>query len=152
MKPKFYKNYKGMTIVEVLVAVVILSVVLVAFAGVIVGNIRQNATSGNRTAAAQVLNYLGRRAVEGQAAVLPAVGASFPDLKKEKQAANSDLYRAQIIDQGAPSFSVGSANLVSYQINVCWRDAGKENCVSAQTIAPRLVATAPAQPTIPGLN
>jgi hypothetical protein len=107
---------------------------------------------------------LGRRAVEGQAAVLPAVGASsrawnygtlntsFPDLKKEKQAANSDLYRAQIIDQGAPSFSVGSANLVSYQINVCWRDAGKENCVSAQTIAPRLVATAPAQPTIPGLN
>lgn len=159
-------NPQGMTIVEVLVAVVILSIVLVAFAGVIVANIRQNATSGNRTAAAQVLNYLGRRVVDGQAAVLPALGSSsrawaygalntsFPDLKKEeKQAASSDLYRAEIIDQGAPAATMpAGSNLVSYQINVCWRDAGQENCVTAQTIAQRPVASSSTSPIIPGLN
>jgi prepilin-type N-terminal cleavage/methylation domain-containing protein len=157
---------KGMTIVEVLVAVVILSIVLVAFAGVIVANIRQNATSGNRTAAAQVLNYFGRRVVDGQAAVMPAVGSTsrswnygtlntnFPELKKEeKQAANSDLYRAEIIDQGAPAavMPLGS-NLMSYQINVCWRDAGQENCVTAQTIAQRPTTSSSTSPIIPGLN
>jgi prepilin-type N-terminal cleavage/methylation domain-containing protein len=160
---------RGLTIVEVLVAVVILSIVLVAFAGVIVANIRQNATSGNRTAAAQVLNYLGRRAVEGQAAVLPVVGstsrtwayqtlnAAFPDLKKEKNAANSDLYRAEIKDQGAPAWSLAGSktatlNLVSYQIDVCWQDAGKENCVTAQTLAPKLQPATDTEPIIPGLN
>jgi prepilin-type N-terminal cleavage/methylation domain-containing protein len=155
----------GMTIVEVLVAVVILSIVLVAFAGVIVANIRQNATSGNRTAAAQMLNYLGRRAVDGQAAILPAVGSSsrswaygtlntsFPDLTKERNAANSDLYRAEIIDQGAPTATMPTgSNLVSYQINVCWRDAGQENCVTAQTIAQRPTASSSTSPIIPGLN
>jgi prepilin-type N-terminal cleavage/methylation domain-containing protein len=159
------KLERGMTIVEVLVAVVILSIVLVAFAGVIVGNIRQNATSGNRTAAAQVLNYLGRRAAEGQAAVLPAVGGSsriwnygtlnreFPELKQERNAANSDLYRAEIIDQGSPAWSTAKvASLVSYQINVCWKDAGKESCVSAQTIAPELVKPVDFEPIIPGMN
>ena len=164
-RTSYSKRNRGMTIVEVLVAVVILSIVLVAFAGVIVGNIRQNATSGNRTAAAQVLNYLGRRAVEGQAAVLPAVGensrawnygslnASFPDLKQERNAANSDLYRAEILDQGDPVWSsLETESLVSYQINVCWRDAGKENCVTAQTVAPELVAAEDFEPIIPGLN
>jgi prepilin-type N-terminal cleavage/methylation domain-containing protein len=160
-----FKRTRGMTIVEVLVAVVILSLVLVAFAGVIVSNIRQNATSGNRTAAAQVLNYLGRRAVEGQKAVLPAVGSSsrtwnygtlnteFPDLTKERNAANSDLYRAEIIDQGSPAWSsVKTSSLMSYQMNVCWRDAGKESCVSAQTIAPELVEPKDVEPIIPGMN
>lgn len=160
---------RGLTIVEVLVAVVILSIVLVAFAGVIVANIRQNATSGNRTAAAQVLNYIGRRTVEGEAVVLPALGtssrawnygtlrAAFPELNEEKNAANADLYRVEITDQGAPAWSVAGSktddlNLVSYQINVCWQDAGKENCVTAQTIAPQLQPVIATEPIIPGLN
>ncbi len=163
---KQHKYNQGMTIIEVLVAVVILSLVLVAFAGVIVANIRQNATSGSRTAAAQVMNYLGRRVVEGQGAVLPVAPATsrawnygtlntnFPDLSKEKQAANSDLYRADIINQGSPAWSTTSvtAGLASFQINVCWRDGGNENCVTSQTVAPNVVITEYVDPPVPGLN
>jgi prepilin-type N-terminal cleavage/methylation domain-containing protein len=159
------KTRLGLTLIEVLVSVVILSIVLVAFAGVIVSNIRQNATSGNRTAAAQVMNYLGRRTVNADVAVVPAVGTTlrtwnynalntaFPDLSKEKNAANPDLYRAEVIDQGAPTwYTATMGHLVSYQINVCWRDAGEEKCVSAQTIAPKLVGTSKTEPIIPGFN
>jgi prepilin-type N-terminal cleavage/methylation domain-containing protein len=159
------KKIAGLTLIEVLVSVVILSIVLVAFAGIIVSNIRQNATSGNRTAAAQVMNYLGRRTVNADTVVVPAVGedsrawdyqtlnTSFPELSKERNAANPDLYRAEVLDQGAPAwYTAGMGNLVSYQINVCWQDAGDEKCVSAQTIAPRIVNPSAVSPVIPGFN
>lgn len=156
---------KGLTLVEVLVSIVILSIVLVAFAGVIVSNIRQNAMSGNRTAAAQLMNYLGRRAVEGQSAVLPTdpetevawnyntLRSSFPDLTQEKQAANPDVYRAEVINTGQPAWAAGT-NLTGYTVRVCWKanDAPNgEACVESQTFAP-ISTGAIVLPPISGIN
>jgi prepilin-type N-terminal cleavage/methylation domain-containing protein len=154
---------RGLTIVEVLVAIVILSIVLVAFAGVIVANIRQNAMSGNRTAAAQVMNYLGRRAVEGDGAVLPAsptltkswayntLRTSFPDLTQEKQSANPNVYRAEVINQGLPSWTASAPSLTSYTVRVCWNSPDGESCVESQTLAP--ISTGVSAPApLNGLN
>jgi prepilin-type N-terminal cleavage/methylation domain-containing protein len=156
----------GLTLVEVLVSIVIISIVLVAFASVIVGNIRQNAMSGNRTAAAQVMNYLGRRAVEGQGVVLPTAPATnktwdyntlrgtFPDLTQERQSANPDVYRAAIINDGQPGWAAGMS-LTSYTIRVCWKatDApGGESCVESQTLAPVSTGVLAPDPILNGLN
>jgi prepilin-type N-terminal cleavage/methylation domain-containing protein len=156
----------GLTLVEVLVSIVIISIVLVAFASVIVANIRQNAMSGNRTAAASLMNYLGRRAVEGQGAVLPAapdtekkwdytkLRDSFPDLTKENQSANPDVYRAEVINVGAPAWAA-AMSLTSYTIRVCFKatDAPNgESCVESQTLAPVSTGAAAPQPIVNGLN
>jgi prepilin-type N-terminal cleavage/methylation domain-containing protein len=153
----------GLTIVEVLVSIVIISIVLVAFASVIVANIRQNAMSGNRTAAASLMNYLGRRAVEGQGAVLPAapdtekkwdytkLRDSFPDLAEE---GNPDVYRAEVLNVGVPAWA-GASSLTSYTIRICWKAADApngESCVESQTLAPVSTGVPAPQPIVNGLN
>lgn len=159
------KRRSGLTLIEVLVAIVILSLVLVGFASVIVANIRQNAISGNRTAAAQLMNYLGRRAVEGQGAVLPVapdasktwayatLRTSFPDLTQENQSANPDLYRAEVTNQGVPVWATSKGlALTSYQIRVCWNSAEGEQCVESQTMAPLITTFGAPPPPLNGLN
>jgi prepilin-type N-terminal cleavage/methylation domain-containing protein len=160
------RGIQGLTLIEVLVAIVILSIVLVAFASVIVGNIRQNAMSGNRTAAAQVMNYLGRRAIEGDANVLPRMPAttqswaynslhtSFPDLTKERNAANLDYYRAEVINQGVPDWATAkSLELTSYLVRVCWDSPEGESCVESQTMAPIVTGgSSPPPAPLNGLN
>jgi prepilin-type N-terminal cleavage/methylation domain-containing protein len=156
---------RGLTLIEVLVAIVILSIVLVAFASVIVGNIRQNALSGNRTAAAQVMSYLGRRAVEGQTAVVPAtpettkswdygsLSTTFPDLTEESHAANPALYRAEVINQGKPAWAdANGLSLTSYLTRVCWQSPEGESCVEAQTVAPIVSGGVAPPPPLTGLN
>ena len=59
------KKALGLTLVEVLVAIAVLSLVLVAMNAVLLSSIRQTAISGSRTQAVQILNYLGRRVVGG---------------------------------------------------------------------------------------
>ena len=83
------KKALGLTLVEVLVAIAVLSLVLVAMNAVLLSSIRQTAISGSRTQAVQILNYLGRRVVGGETALLPpsgtakvydygSLGAAFP--------------------------------------------------------------------------
>ena len=51
----------GFTLVEVLIAIAVLGIVLAAVSITMLSSIRQNHTAGNRSQAAQIMNYLGRR-------------------------------------------------------------------------------------------
>lgn len=114
------KKALGLTLVEVLVAIAVLSLVLVAMNAVLLSSIRQTAISGSRTQAVQILNYLGRRVVGGETALLPpsgtakvydygSLGAAFPDLPREVRFADPALYKAEIANRGSPAGLRGSA-------------------------------------------
>jgi len=62
---------RGMTLVEVLVAITVLGVALAAFTGVMLQSQRTNSQAGIRAQAVQSLNYLGRRAATAGQAVVP---------------------------------------------------------------------------------
>ncbi|PZA08584.1 MULTISPECIES: prepilin-type N-terminal cleavage/methylation domain-containing protein [unclassified Meiothermus] len=160
-------NRRGLTLIEVIVALAILSVALSAFTLLILGSVRQNVESGGRTQAAQLLNYLGRRLVGADDAVMPdststyrewnygTLRTSFPELTREGRFANPDLYRARIDNEGTPAWAVsGGLNLDSlraYRIQVCWRGARGESCVEARTVGAAPVAGGAAAP-LPGIN
>ena len=122
----------GLTLLEVLIALSILSLVLLAFNAVLVSSLRQTSVSGARTQAVQILNYVGRRIVGGDAALLPGstpitygygtLRQAFPDLPQEARFANPDLYRVVVSNLGAPSWTSSlGVSLNEYRIQVCWR-------------------------------
>ena len=157
-----HSSRRGLTIIEVLIAMVILSLVLMAVAGMVVGSMRQNVTAGGRTASVQLLNYLGRRAAEGDGAVIPAGSArtwdygalktSFPDLKNEGSFSDPERYRAQVDNLGAPDWvSASGLALTTYQVSVCWESPDGETCSRTSTVGPVAPPTPNARP-LDGLN
>ncbi len=152
---------KGLTLLEVLLALSLLSVVLLALNASLVSNLRGTAEAGLRTQAVQILNYLGRRVVGGE--LLPVPGTplaygygslkqSFPELARESHQANPDLYRASIQNLGAPSWAQ-SLNLPihEYEIQVCFRKAGGESCAKARTFS-AIPGQGESAPPLPGIN
>lgn len=133
----------GLTLVEAIIAMAILGVILTAFTALVVGNIRENAKSGAKVQATQVLNYLGRKVTGGDSDVLPSTGSlewnygelptSFTDLQRERQWADLNLFTARVQNQGAFT-AVSGVELVSYRIQVCWRAPEGEACVRANAL------------------
>ncbi|WP_027892945.1 prepilin-type N-terminal cleavage/methylation domain-containing protein [Calidithermus chliarophilus] len=160
-------NRRGLTLIEVIVALAVLGIALSAFMLLILGNMRQNVESGGRTEASQLLNYFGRRLVGADDEVMPdsastyrewnygTLSTNFPDLTSEGNFANPNLYRARITNEGTPTWAVsGGLNLSSlraYRIQVCWRGAQGESCVEARTVGAAPVAGGAAAP-LPGIN
>jgi len=152
---------KGLTLIEVLLALSLLSLVLLALNASLVSNLGATAEAGLRTQAVQILNYLGRRVVGGE--LLPAPGTplvygygslkqSFPELTRESYQANPDLYRASIRNLGLPSWAQ-SLNLPihEYEIQVCFRKAGGESCTRAHTFS-AIPGQGEQAPPLPGIN
>ena len=158
------KKALGLTLVEVLVAIAVLSLVLVAMNAVLLSSIRQTAISGSRTQAVQILNYLGRRVVGGETALLPPsgtakvydygpLGTAFPDLPREVRFADPALYKVEIANRGSPSWASGLGVAVNaYRIRVCWRQAGEARCTEAYTLSAPPGGAGPAAPPLPGIN
>ncbi|UZX16739.1 prepilin-type cleavage/methylation domain-containing protein [Thermus sp. PS18] len=147
---------------EVLVALAILSLVLVALNTTLITSLRQTSVSGARTQAVQILNYVGRRIVGGETSLLPpsyltydygTLRQVFPDLPREVHFANPDLYRVSIENLGTPSWASNLGVAVNeYRIQVCWRQAGKEHCTEALTYASSPLSGTPSAPLLPGIN
>jgi len=154
----------GMTLMEVIVALGLLVVVMAALATVLTDSMRFNASSGKRSQAVQILNYLGRQVVGGNTALLPTqgnqmrwrrgeLGNAFPELRRAGRGhANPDNYSAEIDNRGVPaSLSGTGVTLNEYVIKVCWESAGKDVCVDATTLAaPPPSGGTP--PPLPGIN
>lgn len=149
---------RGLTVVEVLVALAILAVAVAFFTFSLTGAMRTNAVSGARTQAAQVLNYLGRRLAGGDERLLagatPAVwgygelARSFPDLTGEGAGTDPGGFRAAITRVGPVAFAGASA--VQYRLEVCWRRAS-EHCLGADTVGPDASGGGVVVP-LPGIN
>ncbi|KGQ22990.1 prepilin-type N-terminal cleavage/methylation domain-containing protein [Thermus filiformis] len=151
---------KGLTLLEVILSLAIVSLVLLALSASLVSSLRQTAITGGRTQAVQILNYLGRRVAGGESALLPTGTLSFdygtlrnrfPDLPREARFANPDLYRAAITNLGTPAWAGNLAlPLNEYRIQVCWRQSGQESCTEARTFSSP--PSAGDAPPLPGIN
>lgn len=138
---------KGLTIVEVLIAIVILSLTMTLLAGAIVSSLRSDAQSGQRTQAAQVLNAIGRQVVEGASGVIPVVGASetnwaygelkntFSEMVAKGDFANPDVYRAKV-ERSATPISLAGVTVSQYNVEVCWQGPDSESCIAGFTAGP----------------
>lgn len=151
MKPR------GLTLIEALIAMAVLSVALSAFTALVVSNLRENTRAGARTQAVQILNYLGRQVTGGNADVLPdstpqqwaygELNTAFVDLSRERQFADVNLYRASIENRGTYSGGIAGVSLVQYRISVCWRAPGGESCVRADTLGRQRVVVGSPPPS-----
>ena len=155
----------GITLIELLIALAILSIAMSGFTYLVVSNMRYNTSSGFKSQGAQILNYLGRRAVSGDAPVIPdslstkqwnygQLTTAFPDMAKSGGLANPDLFRAAVSNLGIWSNAEDTVALQRYRVTVCWKHtpaAGGEECIKGHTLGPKALASG-APPPLPGLN
>jgi prepilin-type N-terminal cleavage/methylation domain-containing protein len=138
----------GLTLVEVIVAIAMLAIVLAAFSSGAISNIKQNASSGSRTAAVRLIDYLGRLATEGDSTILPVANttvrnwnygglSSLPGLSSEAGLANPALYKASVTSSTVPAWSTSlGVGMRSYTLSVCWKNSGSEPCIQAVGVGP----------------
>lgn len=154
---------KGMTLLEVVLAISILSLVLLALNATLVSSLRETSLSGARTQAVQIVNYVGRRIVGGDTSLLPGsdplnytygeLHRRFPDLPQEVRYANPNLYRLSIRNLGTPSWANAlGVGVREYQILVCWRQGGREFCTEGRTFSAPPSSTSPSAPLLEGIN
>ncbi len=152
---------RGLTIVEVLIALAIVGVAVAILSTSLVGSLKQTERAGTRTQTTQYLNVLGRKVAGGDGAVLAPVGAAlawaygelddaFPDLPTGTGGRDdADRYRASVEHVAEVAF-VG-AEAVQYRITVCTQSTTGEACVAGTTLGPE-PAPGGATPPLPGIN
>lgn len=145
----------GLTLLEVLAAIVILGVIITTFGTSFVSSVQLTRTTGTRVEATQLLNYFGRMAAGGATRELPFVftGAQRPWDYGELTTAFPELASGQERVLGANNFKVtvtapqtirvGNAEVIHYRIQVCWRERGQEQCLTGDTAGPRPTAVDP---------
>lgn len=153
--PSLRRTSAGFTLVEVILAISVLAIVLVAVSTTIVSSIQHNVTSGSRSQAAQVMNYFGRRIAGGEISSLGGTSwdygelhTSFHDLKREGNLADTSLYRAEIAQ--LPNIGLGDTSIPHFRITVCWDGANGESCVVGNTAGPGPGSTG--GEILPGIN
>lgn len=137
------RSSKGLTVVEVLLALVVLGIVTAAVLTTYLGSIRNNADSGRRTQSAQLLNTLGRRIAGADALVLAhpddplawdygELRGAFPELIGDG-VSEPDLYRATITNLG--NIALAGSQAVRYGVTVCTMAQGSDGelCVEGFT-------------------
>lgn len=151
----------GLTLLEVVLALAVLAILGATFTTAMLGNLRHTTNAGQRTQAAQVLNYLGRRVAGGDTVVMPTVGdslawnygelaAAFPDIDRTAGFSNPDLYRVEV--SASTTVSVTGATLVQYDLAVCFERQDGETCVRGATLGAPTNAASGSAPPLPGIN
>jgi len=156
------RSRRGLTVVEVLVALVVLGIVTAAVMTTYVSSMRNNADSGRRTQSAQLLNALGRRVAGADSVVLAQPGTpiawdygelsnDFPELTGEG-ISDPGNYRATVSNLG--TITLASAETVHYQVEVCTRATGDaaERCLTGNTAGPPPGPVGSTPTTLPGIN
>lgn len=139
----FRERAKGLSVIEVLVALAVLGVVTAAILTTYLGSIRTNSDSGRRTQSVQIMNTIGRRVAGADPVVLAQPGkplswgygqlkSSFPELAGDGFS-DPNLYRVVVTNLGA--VTLGAAQVVHYSIETCTqsRAGGEESCVTGDT-------------------
>lgn len=142
---------RGLTIIEVVVAIAALSVVLGVIGTLMAGSLRENRNLGSKGQANQLAVFIGRQLMD-DSAVAPALNGTntwtygqlttqFPGLTQENKFGDVNLYKATVVNRGVPSWGA-NMSIWQYRINVCWKamketsqDNG-ERCTQTDTIGP----------------
>jgi len=145
----------GFTLVEVMIALTVLAIVLSAVSFTMLSSMRHNQAAGNRSQAAQVMNYLGRRIAGGDVSKLGGtswdygtLSTAFRDLSREGNLADTNLYRAEVAQ--FPRIGMGGTSIPHYRVTVCWNTGDNESCVSGDTAGPGPGASS--GESLPGIN
>lgn len=145
----------GFTLIEVVLAIAVLALVLAAVSTTVLSSMQHNVASGNRSQAAQIMNYFGRRIAGGEISALGGatwdygeLATTFIDLKRESNLADTDLYRAEISQ--LPRIGLGGTTIPLYRVNVCWNGSGGETCIAGETGGPGPGASS--GELLPGIN
>lgn len=150
---------RGLTMVEVLIALAILGIVVAVITTATLSSVRNTATSGGRTQATQVLNYLGRLVAGGDDILFQNEALSwdygqlavhFQELSREAGRADPDLYRAEITIGSEVTF--GNVSMPLYVVSVCWLAPGGESCVQAETVGPEYDPAEGSPGPLPGIG
>ncbi len=136
---------RGMSIIEVLIALVVVGVAFAILSTALVGTLRNTERAGTRTQTTQYLNYIGRLVSGGGTNdVLPAntgdtinwgygqLAAAFPDLPGGTGGNAANRYRVSIQNQGPYTFA--GVTIIQYTVTVCTEGSSGEACVSGTTL------------------
>ncbi|MCA9840073.1 MAG: type II secretion system protein [Trueperaceae bacterium] len=142
-----HKKQQGLTLPEVLIAISIIGVLVGIFSTALTGNIKLMTKTGQGNQAAEVLNYFGRRVIDGDTIVLatesaPAVWdygdlvGSFYDQAARSSFSNPAYYKVTVTHKG--HITLSTAQLTEYQIDVCYKNQGEPTCIQGITYGPDL--------------
>ncbi len=139
---------KGLTIIEVMVALVIIGVLLAILSPAVIQSMRQTSITGQATQAVQIMNYLARRLAANHTVVTPSSVSqplewNYGQLKEEfgqdLQNDNTDgidnpnNYKVQI--EIVETVTWLGINLNKYRITVCFQNPA-ETCLENLTLSP----------------
>ena len=150
----------GLTIIEVMIAMVLFGIVLATFTTAVTSNFSLTQRVGQDVQATRVLNYFVRQVAAGQANLLAVAGtpltwgynslaAAFPTLTDTDAYKDLDDYRLTITNSGPIALS--GATAVNYTIQVCFTQS-TERCLSAETVSGSPLPAAGTRPPLPGIN
>jgi prepilin-type N-terminal cleavage/methylation domain-containing protein len=138
----------GLTIIEVMIALVIIGVLLAILSPAVIQSMRQTSITGQATQAVQIMNYLSRRLAANHTAVTPS-GMSQPlewnygqlkskfgkDLQNDNTEGvdNPDNYKVKVeIIEVVTWLGI---ELNKYRITVCFQNPD-EKCLQSLTLSP----------------
>lgn len=139
---------KGFTIVEVLISLAVLIIAISILSSTIIGSTRHDRNSGMKTQAVELLNYIGRYALEGSTVVVPvapdttrtinygSLASTLQGITSQTGFGDLNNYKAVIESKGTVTLAGADAN--RYDLKVCWKDKSSEACVSGTTLGPVL--------------
>lgn len=137
---------KGFTIIEVLISLAVLVIAISILSSTIIGSTRHDRNSGLRTQAVELLNYLGRYALEGSSLIVPtspattrtinygALASALPGITSQSGFGDLNNYKAVVESVGTVSLAGAVAN--RYDLKVCWKDKDGEACIGGSTLGP----------------
>jgi len=153
---------QALSLIEVIIAMVIISIIIVALMPAFSASLKQTTIAGQKGQAIRFMEFLGRLAVTGDVNVLPGnsetqkswdygeLSNSFIELYSPGQDITSpEKYRATITKNGTVSLSGVSS--IQYDLEVCFMKTGEEYCQRASTFGPA-VSTGSSIDYLPGIN
>ena len=134
---------KALTLIETIIAVVVMTIIFVALMPALSASLQQTTVAGQRSQAIKIVNYLGQRVMNRDWYVTPryrynsknwdygSLPQQFNELKSGDNISNLNQYRAEVYSAGnvgLPGMGAGQ-----YDISVCFKKAGQEHCAKAST-------------------
>ena len=150
----------GLTIIEVMIAMVLFGIVLATFTTAVTSNFSLTQRVGQDVQATRVLNYFVRQVAAGQTDLLAIAGTplvqgynsladAFPTLTDNDAYKDLDDYRLTITNSGP--VVLGGARSVNYTIQVCFTQS-TERCLNANTLSIAPLPAPGTPPPLPGIN
>lgn len=133
------RSAAGLTLLETIVAIAVVSIVLGALATVSTSSLRESRAGNFKTQSTQILDTVGRRIAGGEdASLLPDAGEEVQlDSDELSDLTHMDLTEAagfELTIENVGTFTVSTSQLAQYLVTVCYAGSEGERCVAGATL------------------